>query len=119
MSGSGRGCSPHLGAAAETATTRGCTWHPGARLDLPVHQLAWRLNPAPFVTLDEAVLTGIHLTVRTGEGSSVRRTHIGLRATVDERISEGIYFAHAAALFQRYVMKPELLEGAPKLPASS
>jgi hypothetical protein len=36
-----------------------------------------------------------------------------MRATVDERISEAIYFAHAASLFQRYLLHPELLEAAP------
>ncbi|MDA8411930.1 MAG: hypothetical protein M0001_16265 [Treponema sp.] len=84
-------------------------------LDAPFHHLYEWGSASVFVVLGRT----FQKEVRTGEGSSVRRTHIGLRATVDERISEGIYFAHAAALFQRYVMKPELLEGAPKLPASS
>lgn len=37
-----------------------------ASLDIPAHRLSWRLNPAPFVTLDEAILSGIHLTVSVG-----------------------------------------------------
>src|SRR5699024_10984626 len=36
------------------------------QIEVPLHQLAWRLNPAPFVALDEPVFTSIHLTVRTG-----------------------------------------------------
>ena len=31
--------------------------------------------------------------------------------TVDERIADGIYFAHAASLFNRFIVHPELLEG--------
>jgi hypothetical protein len=34
---------------------------------------------------------------------------------VDERIAEGIYFAHAAALFQRLMANPETLELPPDL----
>jgi hypothetical protein len=38
-----------------------------------------------------------------------------VKFTVDERIAEGIYFAHAAALFQKLIAKPELLEEEPDL----
>jgi hypothetical protein len=40
---------------------------------------------------------------------------VNVKFTVDERIAEGIYFAHAAALFQRLVSKPEILELPPDL----
>ena len=82
-------------------------------LDAPFHHLYEWGSASIFVVLGRT----FQKDVRLGDGSTVRRTHIGLRATVDERISEGIYFAHAAALFQRYVMKPELLEGQPKAQA--
>jgi len=48
-----------------------------------------------------------------GESQTGRRHFINIKVTVDERISEGIYFAHAASLFQRLVQKPELLEVRP------
>ena len=81
-------------------------------LDAPFHHLYEWGTASLFVVLGRT----FQKDVRLGDGSIARRTHIGLKATVDERISEGIYFAHAAALFQRYVLKPELLEGPPNLP---
>jgi hypothetical protein len=41
--------------------------------------------------------------------------YINVKFTVDERIAEGIYFAHAASLFQRLIAKPETLERPPDL----
>src|SRR5699024_1866958 len=38
---------------------------PFQSIEVPLQQLVWRLNPELFVLLDEAVLTGIQLTVRT------------------------------------------------------
>jgi len=78
-------------------------------LDAPFHHLYEWGTSSIFVVVGRT----FQKDVRLGDGSTVRRTHIGLRATVDERISEGIYFAHAASLFQRYVQKPELLERPP------
>lgn len=40
---------------------------------------------------------------------------INMKVTVDERIADGIYFAHAAALFSRLILHPELLEEVPDL----
>jgi len=40
---------------------------------------------------------------------------VNVKCTVDERIAEGIYFAHAIALFQRLLDKPESLELPPDL----
>lgn len=77
-------------------------------LDAPFHHLYEWGTASLFVVVGRT----FQKDVRLGDGSMVRRTHIGLKATVDERISEGIYFAHAASLFQRYVQKPELLEAA-------
>jgi hypothetical protein len=45
------------------------------------------------------------------------RHYVNVKFTVDERIAEGIYFAHAAALFQRLVSRPESLEERPDLSA--
>ncbi len=83
-------------------------------LDAPFHHLYEWGTASLFVVVGRT----FQKEVRMGDGSTARRTHIGLRATVDERISEGIYFAHAASLFQRYVMRPELLELAPVSPSA-
>ena len=41
-----------------------------------------------------------------GAASGVELKHyVNIKFTVDERIAEGIYFAHAAALFQRFVVQ--------------
>ncbi len=50
-----------------------------------------------------------------GAGTPELRHFVNVKFTVDERIAEGIYFAHAAALFQRLVAKPEALEQKPEL----
>jgi hypothetical protein len=51
------------------------------------------------------------------EPGQARRRFVTLKITVDERISEGIVFAHAAARFRRFLEKPELLEEPPARPA--
>ncbi|HUX36809.1 MAG TPA: hypothetical protein VMV44_02785 [Rectinemataceae bacterium] len=81
-------------------------------LDAPFHHLYEWGTASLFVVVGRT----FQKEVRLGDGSTVRRTHIGIRATVDERISEGIYFAHAASLFQRYILRPELMELAPSSP---
>lgn len=56
-------------------------------IEVPLHQLTWRLNPAPFVALDEAVLAPVHLTVRTSTSAgttSVRDTADFRLLTADE-----------------------------------
>lgn len=53
-----------------------------SEMEIPSHQLSWRLSPAPFVGLDEATLTGIHLTVRLGDGPSA----IVVRDSADLRL---------------------------------
>ncbi len=44
------------------------------------------------------------------EGGGKPRRHVTIKVTIDERISDGIYFAHAASRFLRFILKPELLE---------
>ncbi|MHA7618118.1 DUF4011 domain-containing protein [Cellulosimicrobium cellulans] len=60
----------------------------GAEIEIPAHQRAWRLSPAPFVTLDEAVLTGIHLTVSIGgsAASTPSRPATQVRDSADVRL---------------------------------
>jgi hypothetical protein len=50
-----------------------------------------------------------------GVGGPELKHFVNVKFTVDERIAEGIYFAHAAALFQSLVSKPETLELPPDL----
>jgi hypothetical protein len=45
------------------------------------------------------------------QGGGVSRRHfINFKITLDERIADGIYFAHASSLFSRFIAHPELLE---------
>lgn len=43
-------------------------------------------------------------------GKGAGRRHITLKITLDERIADGIYFAHAASLLSRFLRKPVELE---------
>ncbi len=49
-------------------------------------------------------------------GAAGAKHYITFKATVDERIADGMYFAHSLALFSRFLLHPELLEGPPDLP---
>ena len=82
-------------------------------LDAPFHHLYEWGTASFFVVVGRT----FQKEVRQGDGNTSRHTHIGIKVTVDERISEGIYFAHAAALFQKYITHPELLETAPEVRA--
>ncbi|MFD6176394.1 MULTISPECIES: DUF3320 domain-containing protein [unclassified Isoptericola] len=57
---------------------------PGARVDVPAQQRAWRLSPEPFVALDEAVTVGLHLTVATPGTVPVRDSADVRLLTADE-----------------------------------
>jgi hypothetical protein len=58
---------------------------------------------------------GVARSQQAGASGAELRHFVNVKFTVDERIAEGIYFAHAAALFQRLVAKPETLELPPDL----
>ncbi|MEI6874794.1 MAG: hypothetical protein WCL50_06650 [Spirochaetota bacterium] len=75
-------------------------------LDAPFHHLYEWGSASFFVVVGRT----FQKEVRQGEGGPARRLHLSVKITVDERISEGIYFAHAASLFQKYIQHPELLE---------
>lgn len=51
------------------------------------------------------------------EGGTASRRFVNFKITVDERIAEGAYYAHAASLFLRLLGHPELLEREPDLSA--
>lgn len=80
-------------------------------LDAPLHHLYEWGTASVFVALGRTIG---RLETRP-DGSLSRRRVLGLSVTVDERIADGVYFAHAASLFRRLIQKPELLE----LPLSS
>jgi hypothetical protein len=75
-------------------------------LDAPFHHLYEWGTASIFVVLGRIY----QREIPRPNGAASQRHFITMRATVDERISEAIYFAHAASLFQRYLLHPELLE---------
>jgi hypothetical protein len=92
-------------------------------LDTPYHHLyEWGTSSLFMVVgriFQKEVKRGPHggAGASHGNGSVELRHYVNVKFTVDERIAEGIYFAHAAALFQRLVTKPESLEEEPDLTA--
>jgi hypothetical protein len=78
-------------------------------LDAPVHHLYEWGSTSVFVSVGRIAPRW----APGPDGKPVRRRHLGLTVTVDERIADGVYFAHAAALFQRLLRRPELLESPP------
>ena len=77
-------------------------------LDTPYHHLY------EWGTASVFMVVGRIFQKETRRGGELRH-FVNVKFTVDERIAEGIYFAHAAALFQRLVAKPEILERGPDL----
>jgi hypothetical protein len=79
-------------------------------LDTPYHHLYEWGTSSLFMSV------GRIFQKETHKPSGMELRHfVNVKFTVDERIAEGIYFAHAAALFQRLVSKPESLELPPDL----
>ncbi|MEN6477486.1 MAG: hypothetical protein ABFC75_05815 [Rectinema sp.] len=75
-------------------------------LDAPFHHLYEWGNASVFIVLGKLNLK----ETRGPNGSPVRRHHLTLKATVDERIADGLYFASASSLFAKLIARPELLE---------
>ncbi len=80
-------------------------------LDTPFHALYEWGTASIFVVMGRMFQKE---TPRPDGGTSLRH-FINFKITVDERIAEGSYYAHAAALFQRLIARPELLERPPLL----
>ncbi len=79
-------------------------------LDTPYHHLYEWGTSSVFMVIGRMFQKEIY------KSSGMELKHfVNIKFTVDERIAEGIYFAHAAALFQRLVSKPEALEAPPDL----
>lgn len=74
-------------------------------LDTPYHHLYEWGNASIFVVLGKL----FQKESRIGS-SSAHHHYINFKVTIDERISDGLYFARSAALFARFFSHPELLE---------
>jgi hypothetical protein len=79
-------------------------------LDTPYHHLYEWGSASVFMVVGRI----FQKETRRGVGTELRH-YVNVKFTIDERIAEGIYFAHAMALFQKLVAKPELLEASPDL----
>jgi len=78
-------------------------------LDTPYHDLY------EWGTASIFMVVGRIFQKETRRSGGELRHFVNIKCTVDERIAEGIYYAHAVALFQRLVDKPEILELPPDL----
>jgi hypothetical protein len=79
-------------------------------LDTPYHHLYEWGSASVFMVVGRV----FQKETRHGAGTELRH-YVNVKFTIDERIAEGIYFAHAIALFQKLIAKPELLEASPDL----
>jgi len=84
-------------------------------LDTPYHHLYEWGTASVFMVVGRIFQKETRRAGARGTGAPELRHFVNVKFTVDERIAEGIYFAHAAALFQRLVAKPETLELKPDL----
>lgn len=74
-------------------------------LDAPYHHLYEWGNASIFVVMGKLAQREIH----HGPYSS-KRHFMEFKVTIDERISEGLYFARSASIFTRLIGNPELLD---------
>jgi len=80
-------------------------------LDTPFHHLYEWGTASLFVVMGRM----FQKEASRPDGGGARRRFMNIKITVDERIAEGIYYAHAASLFQRFLAHPEILEAKPDL----
>ena len=74
-------------------------------IDPPFHHLYEHGSSSVFVAIDRAAKE----PVVDSRGEVVARTVVHLVYTLDERASDGFYFAKTAELFRRLVAEPSLL----------
>jgi hypothetical protein len=84
-------------------------------LDSPYHHLYEWGTASLFMVVGRVFQKEARKSGNGRLGAPELKHFVNIKFTVDERIAEGIYFAHAAALFQRLVAKPESLELPPDL----
>jgi len=74
-------------------------------LDTPFHHLYEWGNSSFFVVMGKLTQKESHRGA-----SGAKRHSINFKVTLDERISDGIYFARSASIFYRLLTSPELLD---------
>jgi hypothetical protein len=79
-------------------------------LDTPYHQLYEWGSASVFMVVGRVFQQEAKKGGPAARGAVELKHFVNLKFTVDERIVEGIYFAHALAFFKKLVSKPELLE---------
>jgi hypothetical protein len=71
-------------------------------LETPYHHLYEWGTASLFIALGKIF--------RKDNGGAEGRRHINIKISLDERIADGLYFAHTASLLARFIRKPEELE---------
>jgi hypothetical protein len=85
-------------------------------LDPPYHQLYDWGSASVFMVVGRIFQKDADEAGGAGRpGGPGRRHFVTVKFAVDERIADGLYFAHAVSLFQRLVSRPESLEEEPDL----
>jgi hypothetical protein len=81
-------------------------------LDPPYHQLYDWGTASVFMVVGRIFQKAAGGSGEEGArgGAQGRRHYVTVKFAVDERIADGLYFAHAVALFQKLVSRPECLE---------
>jgi len=75
-------------------------------LDTPFHHLYEWGTASLFVVVGRLFQKESH----GSDGALRKKNYVNVKMTLDERIADGLYFARAAALFQRLVQHPERME---------
>lgn len=75
-------------------------------LDTPFHHLYEWGTASLFVVVGRL----FQKETRGSDGTLRKRSYVNIKVTLDERIADGLYFARAAALFQRLIQHPERME---------
>lgn len=106
-------------------------WLPRFVIDIdPMHSTVWLSNlgslgiDAPFHHLYEWGTTSIFMTIGMAEKTPIltrkgileNRDVINVAITLDERISDGYYYARSIRLFRHYLEHPDELDQPPKIP---
>lgn len=78
-------------------------------LDTPFHHLYEWGTASLFVVVGRL----FQKETRGSDGLYRKKNYVNVKMTLDERIADGLYFARAAALFQRLIQHPERMERPP------
>lgn len=84
-------------------------------LDTPFHHLYEWGTASFFVMVGRLFQKEVHGPDRVPR----KRSFVNIKVTLDERVADGLYFARAAALFQKLILHPERMENPPWMAASA